>query len=83
MFLSQVDSSNIHPVNGGGDDQLIPLAKQVCGLYQSQWDDVGTPHIYMNAMGLVQGNSPRLSNTDAGMFVYIAQVAYCPRSEHG
>lgn len=32
MFLSRVDSSNIHPVNGGGDQEWIPLAKQVCGV---------------------------------------------------
>ena len=83
MFLSRVDSSNFHPANGGGDQQWIPMAKQVCGLYQSQWDTVTTPQIFQNAMSLVQANISGLSNPDVGTFIYFSQVAYCPWSEHG
>ena len=43
MFLSRVDSSIIHPVNGGGDQEWIPLAKQVCGVFQAQWGTVSSP----------------------------------------
>jgi hypothetical protein len=32
------------------------MAKQVCGLYQSQWGSVTTPQIFGNAMSLVQAN---------------------------
>ena len=83
MFLSRVDSSNFHPANGGGDQQWIPMAKQVCCRYQSQWDTVTTPQIFGNAMSLVQANVSGLSNPDVGTFIYFSQVAYCPWSEHG
>jgi hypothetical protein len=81
--LSRVDSSNIHPANGGGDQQWIPLAKQVCGVFQAQWGTVSSPQIFENAMSLVQANISGLSNPDVGSFIYFSQVAYCPWSEHG
>jgi hypothetical protein len=46
MFLSRIDSSNFHPANGGGDQQWIPLAKQVCGVFQAQWGQVTSPQIF-------------------------------------
>jgi hypothetical protein len=83
MFLSRVDSSNFHPANDGGDQQWIPMAKQVCGVFQSQWGTVGSPQIFQNAMSLVQANISGLSNPDVGSFIYFSQVAYCPWSERG
>jgi hypothetical protein len=83
MFLSRVDSSDFHPANGGGDQQWIPMAKQVCGVFQSQWGTVTSPQIFQNAMSLVQANISGLSNPDVGRFIYMSQVAYCPWTEQG
>ena len=83
MFLSRIDSSNIRPANGGTSDQLIPMAKQVCAIYQQGWGNTTTPALYNQASTYVSGNSPGLSGTDVGAFIGISQTAYCPWSMKG